>query len=155
PPPWSLRLRRIEELVAAIVRALTTMRAEGHALDRFPRELERRLETLNELVRAHNAYYPIEANLPRDLRTGGLMDMGNPWEPMNRFSAEALLLLAVRGDSRAPEAQTKKRRNREELPREIPTSLVVYTWERTVGAESGGRPQGGRVVKSPRTRVAA
>jgi hypothetical protein len=95
PPPWSLRLRRIEDLQKAIVSALRAMRAEGDPIDPFPRALERRLEMLNALVCAHNAYYPIEANLPRDLRTGRLMDMGEPWEPMEAFTAEALLGVAL------------------------------------------------------------
>ncbi len=31
---------------------------------------------LNELIDKHNRYYPIEANLPIDVRTGRLLDRG-------------------------------------------------------------------------------
>jgi hypothetical protein len=40
------------------------------------------LARLNRLIEAHNRFYPIEANLPIDRRTGGSLEYGRPWRPM-------------------------------------------------------------------------
>ena len=48
--------------------------------DRITEDLAR----LNDLIGRHNRYYPIEANLPIDVRTGRLLDRGAPWRPLRR-----------------------------------------------------------------------
>jgi hypothetical protein len=44
------------------------------------------LSRLNELIEKHNRYYPIEANLPIDTRTGGVQG----WRPMEPVTMEWL-----------------------------------------------------------------
>ena len=50
--------------------------------------------SLNELIAKHNRYYPIEANLPMELRTGRLIERGVPWRPMPAVTAADLLARA-------------------------------------------------------------
>jgi hypothetical protein len=56
---------------------------------------------LNALIEAHNRYYPIEANLATDLRTGEYLVYGRRWMPtepwtVERFVATAKALIAAR-----------------------------------------------------------
>ena len=75
PPAYLRRLRAIEDLEGAVARALGSEEHQGRA-----RAL---LAKLNDLVSRHNRYYPIEANLRIDPRTGELIDRdGRPWRPM-------------------------------------------------------------------------
>ena len=95
PPAFARRLRRIEELERALLAALRA--AEHRApLDAaaLPEELAASLARLNRLVADHNRYYPIEAALPIDVHTGGLLDWGEPWRPMAPFEAAVLLARA-------------------------------------------------------------
>jgi hypothetical protein len=60
------------------------------------------LARLNALIDNHNRYYPIEANLPIDFRTGGYLVYGRPWHPTQPWTAErlvaqALAVVAARG----------------------------------------------------------
>lgn len=103
PPAWSVRLRRIERLEEEIVTALLALAVKRGALpDALPPALEGKLVTLNGLVAAHNAYYPIEANLPSDPRTRAVMDDGEPWRPMDARTAEALVAAARARKAREP-----------------------------------------------------
>jgi hypothetical protein len=75
PPAFVRRLRIIEDLEAAIARLL--------ALGEHERQARWLLERLNDLVSRHNRYYPVEANLAMDPRTGELVDRdGKHWKPM-------------------------------------------------------------------------
>jgi hypothetical protein len=97
PPAFAIRRRRIEDLEAAIVRALSEHEAKaGAPLDAaaLPYAVAREIDRLNRLIHDHNRYYPIEARLPMDLRTGQIMDWGEPWVPMPPASAEALVAAA-------------------------------------------------------------
>jgi hypothetical protein len=95
PPAWSLRLRRIERLEEEMVRALAALAAETGALPRdLPPAVARWLVAANALIAAHNAYYPIEANLPSNPRTREVMEGGRPWQPRELLTAEALLATA-------------------------------------------------------------
>ena len=78
-PAWARRLKRIEDLGEEIATS-----------ERPLHELEKKLIVLHELIDAHNMYYPIEANLPLDPRTGRMMDRGRPWTRMPKPSMEAL-----------------------------------------------------------------
>jgi len=49
------------------------------------------LALLNDLIERHNRYYPIEANLPVDVRTGRLLERGTPWRPLPSLSPQDLL----------------------------------------------------------------
>jgi hypothetical protein len=72
-PSHIRRRRRIEDLEARLVERLA-----GEAAADVTAELAQ----LNDLIARHNRYYPIEANLPVDLRTGRLVDRGAPWRPL-------------------------------------------------------------------------
>ena len=79
-----------EQRETALTRALLD---RAHAFD---------LRRLNAMIESHNQYYPIEANLPIDPRTGGYLVYGRPWNPTEawtaeRFVAQALALVAARG----------------------------------------------------------
>jgi hypothetical protein len=73
PPAWSRRRRRIEDLEDELSRRAAVAPEE---------ELAAGLATLNDLIARHNRYYPVEANLPLDPRTGALLDGGAPWRPL-------------------------------------------------------------------------
>jgi hypothetical protein len=85
PPAWARRRKNIEDLSALILQAHRDGRES---------EVKRKLAQLVELVDHHNAYYPIEANLPLDPETSRLMDNGEPWRPMPRPTLESLLAAA-------------------------------------------------------------
>jgi hypothetical protein len=79
-PGYIRRRKRIEDLeqrlrakVAAAEDPRTLLATEDFAAD---------LELLNDLIGRHNSYYPIEANLPVDVRTGVLLERGTPWRPL-------------------------------------------------------------------------
>jgi hypothetical protein len=76
-PRWMERLIEIESGVARerrrLARAHESLRAECSDED-FPRRWRAvvegwRFEELNELIRTHNEWYPVERDLPMDLRT--------------------------------------------------------------------------------------
>jgi hypothetical protein len=96
PPGYSLRLRRIENLERAIVEGLVEHEAKkGSFVDpatgELPAPLGRKLAEMNRLIESHNKYYPIEKQLPMDLRTRRMVEMGVPWEPMALVEAAALV----------------------------------------------------------------
>jgi hypothetical protein len=92
PPAYMRRRRRIEDLEANIVFAFRAHAEKGPIdHDHLPVALVRALASLRELVALHNRYYPIEANLPIDIATGGLLDFGKPWAPMPMPTFESLL----------------------------------------------------------------
>jgi hypothetical protein len=86
PPAYSRRLREIEDETAAheqALRAAWTELVRGYAGN--PRTLGRRWRTIadrwnftavNLLIDQHNAYYPAEARLPMDPRTGDFVLVG-------------------------------------------------------------------------------
>lgn len=106
PPAFSRRLRRIEDLTAAIVSALEACAPVEVAA--LPERIRRDVARLNGLIDDHNRYYPIEARLPMDVRTAQRMDLGEPWTPMPHVTIEALLstlsAVARSGSSSGPGA---------------------------------------------------
>jgi hypothetical protein len=80
PLPYMQRLRRIDDEIDGHLRALSQTwqdLAEEHHGD--PADFRRRwarlasdwsFDEVNELIRRHNAYYPAEARLPMDPRSG-------------------------------------------------------------------------------------
>ena len=91
-PAYMRRKRRIEDLEEAMRQALVEVyqqalednggdeAAAKGAMQQRAREMD--LALLNDLIDRHNRYYPIEANLPTDVKTGKLMVSGKPWEPL-------------------------------------------------------------------------
>ena len=85
PPAYAVRRRRIEDLEASIARSIQTHQAKtGRPIDPAapPPTIARAIVALRRLVEAHNAYYPVEANLPVDVATAELVELGERWEPM-------------------------------------------------------------------------
>lgn len=90
-PAYMRRKRRIEDLEDALRQALDEVyqealdEAQGDAsqareeLLKTAREMD--LNLLNDLIGRHNRYYPIEANLPVDPKTGKFLVLGKVWVP--------------------------------------------------------------------------
>ena len=91
-PGYIRRRRRMEDLEARLVGTIAG--AETPAEAAASREFTADLALLNELVDRHNRYYPIEANLPYDLRSGRIMERGAPWRPLPSVTAADLLARA-------------------------------------------------------------
>lgn len=92
-PGYIRRRRRIEDLEARLLAALRTAEDPLQALG--SKVLAADLATLNDLIARHNRYYPIEANLPIEVRTGRLLDRGVPWRPLAPVTAADLLARAA------------------------------------------------------------
>jgi hypothetical protein len=97
-PAYIRRKRAIEDLRETIVRGLAepcaSARSSGANAVLYARTKApaREVERLRELVARHNRWYPIEANLPIDPRTGELLERtGEPWRPMDVPTLEDLL----------------------------------------------------------------
>jgi hypothetical protein len=102
PPAYMRRLRNIEDLVEGIVRVLVELceeaRASGEPEEAYVRQAAPRaaLRKLDDLIARHNRWYPIEANLPMQPRTGELIDRtGAPWRPMHAPTLDDLLARAL------------------------------------------------------------
>ena len=102
PPAYAMRRRRIEDLEALILASLAELFARTGDVERARaqalglRRIVRNVEELARLVDAHNRYFPTEANLPIDMKTGALTERGVPWTPLPSPSLDALLARACR-----------------------------------------------------------
>jgi hypothetical protein len=84
PPAYSRRLRQIEDEIAAHEDALVaaweelSRRHSGAELARRWRGLAARwsFHAVNQLIEQHNLWYPVEARLPMDPRTGDFVFVG-------------------------------------------------------------------------------
>jgi hypothetical protein len=94
-PSYIRRRRRIEDLEAKLVAKIAA--AEAPTKMAASPEVTEDLARLNELIARHNRYYPIEANLPIDVRTGRLLERGAPWRPSPSVTAADLLARASIG----------------------------------------------------------
>jgi hypothetical protein len=79
-PSYIRRRRRIEDLEAKLIAKLAA--ADAPAEVAASPAVTEDLARLNDLIARHNRYYPIEANLPIDVRTGRLLERGAPWRPL-------------------------------------------------------------------------
>jgi hypothetical protein len=102
PPAYMRRLREIEDLTVAIARALGDRRVQAISMGKDPEVFarsnapRRAIARLEELVARHNRFYPIEANLPIDPRTGALRDRhGEVWRPLPCPSLDDLLRMSA------------------------------------------------------------
>jgi hypothetical protein len=101
-PAWAARKRKIEDDEARIVAELLELHDKLVARRCADAELEVALlaaatavdlKKLNELVRTHNRYYPVEANLPMDRKTGSYLVYGRAWMPEEPYSPKRLVSL--------------------------------------------------------------
>jgi hypothetical protein len=107
PPAYVLRRKRMEDIEASILRSIRSHEAKTGArlsFDSPPVEIRRSLALLHQLIRSHNAYYPIEASLPIDSVTGALLDWGKRWTPLPLPTLEELVARA--GPSARPTTAT-------------------------------------------------
>jgi hypothetical protein len=91
-PAHIRRKREIEDRIDGLLKLLRERRGKGATL----RELRLAaakldLERVNELIEKHNKYYPIEANLPIDPRSGGSLDGGRPFSKLRAVTPEGLI----------------------------------------------------------------
>lgn len=91
-PAHLRRRRRIDDLQARLVATLAAATAPIEAASSPVMMAE--LALLNDLIARHNRYYPIEANLPMDVRTGRLLERGTPWRPLAPVTGADLLARA-------------------------------------------------------------
>jgi hypothetical protein len=107
PPAYALRKRRIEDMEEALVAKLVELEAEART-EHEGNEARARaaflgaaarldLSRINRLVETHNRYYPCEANLPMDPKTGAILERGRPWRPLELVTLEALLAKVAPG----------------------------------------------------------
>lgn len=92
PPPFAVRLRRIEDLEEEVTGALCACERAGASS--IPIAVARKIEEANTLIRDHNRFYPVERNLPLDAATGELLDMGEPWKPRQPLTIDGLRMRA-------------------------------------------------------------
>jgi hypothetical protein len=92
-PGYIRRRRRIEDLEAQLIEKLAAAAAPQE--EASSRAVAEQLALLNDLIDKHNRYYPIEANLPIDVRTGRLLERGAPWRPLPPVTAADLLTRAA------------------------------------------------------------
>jgi hypothetical protein len=109
-PAWAVRKRRIEDAIARYERTLRDVQDALLVADAPAERIEAKLlerakrfdiAKTNALIETHNRYYPIEANLPIDPRTGGYLQLGRPWQREPLVTAEALVAV-VRAAAAAP-----------------------------------------------------
>jgi hypothetical protein len=101
PPAHVRRLREIEDEIAAHEDALQAAREDLSRRCRGAGEFTRRwtelagrwrFDAVNELIEAHNLWYPAEAKLPMDPRTGDFVLVGGA--PYRRRPLDAAWILA-------------------------------------------------------------
>jgi len=91
-PAYMRRKRRIEDLEDAARETLLVAYEQAlvdsggdEATARCVMEQQAQdmdLSLINELIDRHNRYYPIEANLATDVKTGRMLVAGEPWKPL-------------------------------------------------------------------------
>src|SRR5690349_6387214 len=100
PPGYMRRRRRIEDLEAKLVAKLAAAPALTLLETAEDPDFVADLATLNDLIVRHNRYYPTEANLPIDVRTGRLIDRGGgPWQALPLVTLAHLLARVDDGQS--------------------------------------------------------
>jgi hypothetical protein len=101
-PAWAIRKRKIEDAeeqwVATLVALRETLEARGTPEREIANALRAKADTfdyrkVNELVAQHNRWYPVEANLRIDPKTGAYLVYGRTWHPEIPFTAERILKL--------------------------------------------------------------
>ena len=100
PPAYAVRKRKIEDTeekwVATLVALRENLEGRGWAKADVERALREKAATFdyrrqNELVALHNRWYPVEANLRIDPKTGEYLVYGRAWHPETEFTLERIL----------------------------------------------------------------
>lgn len=93
-PAFMRRKRLLEDMVAMAVEDIRALRAAGEPDSTIAAKID--VGRINEVLARHNRFYPIEANLPLDPRTGVLMERGGreAWKPLPPWTFDALATLA-------------------------------------------------------------
>ena len=103
-PAYATRKKRIEDLevthVGSLIKLHDQLAAKGRSAGDIQRALHDKahgldLRPMNALVEVHNRYYPIEANLSTNLRTGEYHVYGQRWMPEEPFTARRVLESAL------------------------------------------------------------
>ena len=98
PTAYMTRRRTIEDLEDELITMVAALVASDDpnalvaGLARSP--IVRRLARLNTLIATHNRYYPSEANLPMDPRTGHMLERGARWQPLDAVTIDSLVARA-------------------------------------------------------------
>ena len=103
-PAYVTRRRTIEDLEAALIARLRELIAQGEtAVETVlkKRAFHAKVAHLNKLIESHNRFFPAEANLPMDPRSGVSLERGAPWRPLEPRPIASLLELARREDAGA------------------------------------------------------
>jgi hypothetical protein len=88
-PGYIRRRKRIEDLEARLLGKLAAATAPAEVA--ASADVVAELALLNDLIDRHNRYYPIEAQLAIDVRTGRLLERGVPWRPLAAVTMTELL----------------------------------------------------------------
>lgn len=101
PPPYAVRAKYMEDLIRQLETELekqwrTIAETYRGNPPRFAQVWTAVVETLdleplNRLIKEHNTFYPIEANLREHPETGQIMIGATPWKPTPKITAERLL----------------------------------------------------------------
>lgn len=105
PPAYALRKKQIEDLEQRFVETLVALhdalvaKQQEHGApddDAVARALADKaasvdLRKINGLIASHNRYYPVEANLAMDTRTGEYLVYGRRWMPEEPWTSARLL----------------------------------------------------------------
>jgi hypothetical protein len=78
----------LRDQIASDLRLLPNL--VGGQAARVTKRIEDALATLCRLTKEHNRYYPIEANLPMDPKTGRMLERGEAWRPLPLPTLESL-----------------------------------------------------------------
>lgn len=101
PPYYIVRARRIEIMTDQLMEDLAA--EYGKMINKlggrpavFARKWKKLVESwpldrINDLIEKHNMYYPVEADLRMDPKSGAPMMGSGPWKPREKITAESLL----------------------------------------------------------------
>lgn len=99
-PAYAIRKRKIEDNEDLWVRTLVELHealtAKGRSDDDIDRALREKAASFdyakqNALVAQHNRWYPVEANLRIDPRSGGYLVYGRPWTQETEYTPDRIL----------------------------------------------------------------
>ncbi|AKU94227.1 hypothetical protein AKJ09_00891 [Labilithrix luteola] len=103
-PAYAARKRQIEDAEESLLEMFLELHgslvAEGVTLEELVRTLEEQAAAcsftkLNDLIARHNRYYPIEANLGMDRKTGAYLLYGKEWRRSESWTAARIVAVTL------------------------------------------------------------